>query len=131
VEKGLSHAEMMRGLEDVFGIFGRNRLEMIARTETAKVYEQAQWHEMDETPEVVGYQYSAIMDSRVCPICSPRHGKIFAKDEIAGNLPPMHPQCRCMVLAVFGWELADGTVSWDPIPEHAEAARPGFGKRRW
>jgi len=93
VEEGLSSRKVMQELSDTFGDFSKNRLEMIARTETSKIYNQARWREMDGDSAIVGYEWSAILDSRVCPICAARAGRSFPKGQIEGSLPPVHVSC--------------------------------------
>jgi SPP1 gp7 family putative phage head morphogenesis protein len=127
IEEGLPHIEVMGLLGNTFETFSKNRLEMIARTETAKIYEQARWQEFESLDEIVGYEISAILDSRVCPICRARDGKIIRKSQADGKWPPYHPQCRCCCLGIFSWEIEDGSVKWKPIPKSAPAVAPGFG----
>lgn len=50
------------------------------------------------------YEYIAELDHRTCPICEAMDGHIFEIDKsaIGGNLPPLHPFCRCSVAAYMG-----------------------------
>lgn len=43
------------------------------------------------------------MDERTCDVCGPLDGMIFDVDgaQIGGELPPMHPFCRCAVAAYY------------------------------
>lgn len=43
------------------------------------------------------------MDERTCDVCGPLDGEIFDVDgaQIGGELPPMHPFCRCSVAAYY------------------------------
>jgi SPP1 gp7 family putative phage head morphogenesis protein len=39
-------------------------------------------------------------DERTCPKCSPRHGRRFLLEELQANgEPPLHPVCRCTLIA--------------------------------
>ena len=127
VRDGLAQRDVMKRLEEVYTQFGRHRLENIARTETAKIYEQARYQEFDSTEEVVGYEIVAISDSRTTDICRARNGKIIPKDQIEGNLPPYHFRCRTTIVPIFAWEIESGAVEWNPIAPHAPKPLDGFG----
>nr|WLJ25819.1 MAG: minor capsid protein [Firmicutes phage HS10] len=47
------------------------------------------------------YEWIAEIDHRTCPICEAMDGQIFdvEKSAIGGNLPPLHPFCRCSIAA--------------------------------
>lgn len=47
------------------------------------------------------YEWIAEIDHRTCPICEAMDGRVFdaEKSAIGGNLPPLHPFCRCSVAA--------------------------------
>ncbi len=126
VEQGWNQSQVMNEIGQIFPDFSRGRLEMIARTETAKIYEQARWRAMDAEPEIVGYEWSAILDSRVCPICAARHGQRYPKAQVNGRLPPAHVSCRCVLLPIFNWELESGEVQYTQWPTEPPF-QPGFG----
>ena len=54
--------------------------------------------------ENVRWVWNAVLDERLCPICSPLNGKIVPKptsfvSTVYGiNQPPVHPNCRCAIL---------------------------------
>lgn len=104
VEQGLTHKNVMGLLAQQFEDFSSNRLENIARTETAKIYEQARWREMDGEERVVGYEVAAIMDGRTTEICRSRDGKKIRKEDIEGWLPPYHFSCRTILLPLLDFE---------------------------
>lgn len=127
INAGLSTENQIKQLEGVFLQFSRGRLENIARTETAKIYNQDRWQIMNSEDEIVGYEWSGILDSRICERCSPRVGMKFPKDKIAGNCPPIHNQDRCILLPIFSWEVDSGDVTLEPIPKSIPPALDGFG----
>ena len=51
--------------------------------------------------------WSAVLDSRTCPICAPMDRKIvpkpptFVSTGYSRTLPPVHPRCRCVILPVY------------------------------
>jgi SPP1 gp7 family putative phage head morphogenesis protein len=123
VESGLNQEQTIALLRKQFPDFSEHRLENIARTETAKIYEQSRYQQMASNDEVVGYEYLAIMDSRTCPICAPHDGMKLSKDKIEGWLPPLHFMCRCTIVPIFAWEqgIQYNTLDIAPPP------LPGFG----
>ena len=58
------------------------------------------WRNVDNTTWV----WNAVLDERLCPICSPLNGKIvpkptsFVSTVFGINQPPVHPNCRCAIL---------------------------------
>lgn len=52
---------------------------------------------------IYAFDYSAILDDRTCPICSELDGKVIAPDDPAYHrfMPPIHPNCRCMWVAIL------------------------------
>jgi SPP1 gp7 family putative phage head morphogenesis protein len=127
VASGATQREIQRGLGDVFGVMSRNRLQRIARTETAKIYNQAEWQAYQADDDIVGYEIFGIMDSRICPICAARDHKVIPKERAEGNFPPWHANCRCVTSAIFAWEIADGSMKFDMPPKGAPKAARGFG----
>lgn len=49
------------------------------------------------------YEFMATLDERTCPECGRLDGKVFyTKDGKKGvNMPPMHPNCRCIITAAL------------------------------
>lgn len=123
VEQGKPQYYVMEDLQKEFTDFSKWRLENIARTETAKIYEQARWQELDADESIIGYEVAAIMDTRTSAICQERDGKRIPKDKIDGWLPPYHYMCRTVILPLFRWE--DG-IEFDDVSA-VEPALPGFG----
>lgn len=121
VENGMNQQDTINLLRQQFPTFSEHRLENIARTETAKIYEQARYQQMNADEEVVGYEFAAIMDSRTSAICESHNGKRVPKGQEEGWIPPLHFQCRSQILPVFAWE----DVQFDlPI---VTPPLPGFG----
>lgn len=55
-----------------------------------------------------GYKWVATLDRRSCIICGQLDGKEYPKMEDFGEVPPMHPNCRCTIIPVIkGYEELD------------------------
>lgn len=68
----------------------------------------------DIADQIGAYQWSAILDDKTCDICNSLDGTYFepgdpALDELK---PPIHPNCRCMLVAVLKEELANFPVKF-------------------
>ena len=46
--------------------------------------------------------WNAVLDPETCPICRPLSGQKREKPGQFDRLPPLHPNCRCAVLPLFG-----------------------------
>ena len=80
-------------------LYAANR---IAVTETARVQSET----AQESFRKGGFEkmiWITEMDERTCDVCGPMDGEIFDVDgaQIGGELPPMHPFCRCSVAAYY------------------------------
>lgn len=79
-----------------------SRIEMIVRTTINKAYNEIRARQFkDMAEDVQAYQFSAIMDGRTSAICSSLDGKIFKPTEIDYYNPPLHPNCRSLLVPVF------------------------------
>lgn len=80
-------------------LYAANR---IAVTETARVQSETAL----ESFRKGGFEkmiWITEMDERTCDVCGPLDGEIFDVDgaQIGGELPPVHPFCRCSVAAYY------------------------------
>jgi len=88
-----------------------SRAEVIARTNIMDTYNHTRLT-MLRAPElkswVKAYRYSAILDAVTTPICRSLHGKIFTEATLNGYNPPLHFNCRSVLLPVTlldrGWQ---------------------------
>lgn len=80
----------------------------LVRTEMNRILNQAT---LDGIKQAGGstYEFLAIEDSRTCKRCQKLNHKRFKlKDKKVGlNFPPIHPRCRCTIMARFEWEDED------------------------
>lgn len=124
---GWGTEETIYELMDVLPPHTWRRLENIARTECAKVYEQGKYIIYTQTPGVVGYEIHAVIDSRTTEICVARDGRILPITAAPHEWPPYHYQCRTTVAAVLDIDIESGDVAYNPIPAAAPPPMPGFG----
>lgn len=68
----------------------------------------------DIKDEIGGYQWSAILDDRTCDICLSLDGTYFEPGDpaLAELKPPIHPNCRCILVAVLKEELTKFPVKF-------------------
>lgn len=87
-QEGLQPRQVARIIE---GSFGRNRAQTIAVTEMTRLMgagAQEQYRQTGYTQ----WKWRTVRDPRVCPICDPRHGRVYPMDD---QFRPAHPNCRC------------------------------------
>ena len=101
IARGASKDELVRQLQKDMNV-GFKQADRIARTELTYIQNQSTYDKYREAG-VEKYRYLATDDSRTSEICSETDGKVFLlKDASVGvNYPPLHPNCRCTVLAVL------------------------------
>lgn len=80
-------------------IFGRIRAQMIASTEITRIFADANTAAWKATGFVSQNRWMTSKDDKVCPICKPRDGQVYALDDTS-HRPPGHIRCRCWLLPV-------------------------------
>lgn len=93
---GQNPRDIARDLDDELDL-GRNRAELIARTEIIRAHAEGQLDAFDRlgvTDLGVEVEWSTAGDERVCPECEDMEGKVFSVEEAHGMIP-LHPNCRC------------------------------------
>jgi SPP1 gp7 family putative phage head morphogenesis protein len=112
LQEGWSNQQLSRELKAVFPTFSARRLETIARTETMSAYNQGRMAQFLGNAMIVAFQFSAILDTRTTQICSARNGKILvlskiSEAELRYNTPPLHYNCRSVLIPVDKFALED------------------------
>ena len=76
--------------------------ERLVLTELNAVENRASAAAMKEA-DFENYQYCAAMDRRTCARCGELDGEIFPLSAMnqGENAPPLHPRCRCTIVATF------------------------------
>lgn len=116
VLNGLSSSKIVDALYAEPGnpfLGAKRNAEIMVRTASAHVTSQASL----KTFERVGfgqYQLSAVLDSRTTPVCRALDGKIYNVSDKGRKVPPFHPGCRTVMIAVTEDDPAftDGYEDW-------------------
>jgi SPP1 gp7 family putative phage head morphogenesis protein len=104
VAEGRPTDTMVQDLRSRLGVV-KSRAEAIVRTESLRAYNDASnTYYAAQGIELV--MYYATADDRACPICAPRAGNIYRRQDMR---VPLHPRCRCY-LAPWDADIA----SMDP-----------------
>lgn len=110
LQDGKSIAEIRRLMGDEFNNLSKIQSERIARTEVIRASNEASLDAWTETGVVEGKQWLTTEDGREDSECAALNGKIvwnlkgdfYAKEnEFDNGDPPLHPNCRCVVLPVL------------------------------
>ncbi len=81
-------------IDELTPLFGEVRAEMIAITETTRLFQEGNLLAWLESGVVSGFIYQTSEDELVCPICSPNANMEYALDDMEHS-PPLHVRCRC------------------------------------
>lgn len=105
------------------------RLENMIRTPLIEAYNQGRLAIGDGMEDyVIGYQYSAILDSRTTEMCEENDGLVIRVDDprLRKLTPPVHYQCRSMLVYVT---VDDVPVEWssdEELDAAVERIQDGF-----
>lgn len=101
IAEGRPTDAMIQDLRSRLGVV-KSRAEAIIRTESLRAYNEASnTYYAAQGIELV--MYYATADDRACPLCVPRAGNIYRRQDIR---VPLHPRCRCY-LAPWDAEVAN------------------------
>jgi hypothetical protein len=127
--EGLSIPNLRNALMEALDFLTRDRAELIARTETMKASNQGLLEGMRQSGVVIAKEWLATEDDRVCEFCESLDGAIIGLEEdyfgegdvvsVEGasmaldyediSAPPLHPDCRCTLLAVVDESYMEAT----------------------
>lgn len=118
MREGLGLEELKERVQDVYEFSNEVRAEMVARTETFRVANDATKQVWKDSGVVKTMKWYTAADERTCEYCGPLHGKVIGIDEnffelgdtvrgsdggsmtvdydTIGN-PPLHVKCRCYI----------------------------------
>lgn len=113
---GSTLQERMKALRESSEVLQRMtdaRIESIARTEITRADTMGRLISMKSNDDVIGVEFSAIMDDRTTEICSERHGLFMRLDDprLPENTPPLHVRCRSMLLPCTVYDFPDGLLT--------------------
>lgn len=149
LSEGLGPEDIAESMTDRVDKIGKTRATVMARTEVINAHAESTLTRYEEFSEVSGVtirsEWSTAGDQRVCPICFSLEGEVFTieeartasfrydagEDEPASRSgeypvkPPLHPQCRCVLLPVTG-SAAAAAVARHPTAYHTLLASGWF-----
>ncbi len=102
IHRGVSTQKLSRDLSERMKI-GYNKAVTLVRTELNHAFNRAALDSM-QSAGLDHYRFVASFDHRTCPRCGGIDGLVFEVSESmpGENYPPMHPRCRCTVVATLG-----------------------------
>ena len=97
------------------------RIEAIARTEVTRADSMGRLISMKANDDVIGVEFSAVMDDRTTEMCIERNGLIMRLDDprLPENTPPLHVNCRSLLLSLTVYDFPDGVLTsheFDEVP---------------
>jgi SPP1 gp7 family putative phage head morphogenesis protein len=108
------------------------QVDRIVRTETTQIYNAGRYLRQVGEDIITGWEWSSVLDDVCCDECEERDGIFIPKGEEIGEMPPLHPSCRCICLEVLDFEQ-EPDKSLEDLPESA-AMPDGWGdplRREW
>lgn len=125
--EGWSIEQLTREVKAVVTGMTTWQAERIARTEVMRLWNVGSFQRMEqEDDDLIGYEYSVVMDNRTSHICADLDGVKVRRDRLQ-YVPPLHPHCRTILQPVYSFDDGAEDIEWQP-PETARGA-PGFGQR--
>jgi SPP1 gp7 family putative phage head morphogenesis protein len=124
-------AQVSDKLARAWGRDDPHRVETIFRNAAQSSYNAGRWHQMTE-PSVQRFrpfwQYDAILDSRVTPLCKTLDGTVLRADDPwwDTHYPPLHHRCRSSVRNLRQSEAERRGISPAP-PQTEEEVPQGWG----
>ena len=97
------------------------RIEAMARTEITRADSMGRLVSMKGNEDVIGVEFSAVMDDRTTEICTERNGLIMRLDDprLPENTPPLHIRCRSLLISLTVYDFPDGVLTsheFDEVP---------------
>ena len=124
--EGSTLQERMKALRESsaeLSTMARHRIEAIARTEITRADTMGRLISMKANDDVIGVEFSAVMDDRTTDICASRHGVVKRLDDprLPDNTPPLHVNCRSLLLAATVYDYPDGLLTSHEFDEIASS----------
>jgi SPP1 gp7 family putative phage head morphogenesis protein len=89
-------------------------IENVVRTNSMRAYNQG-WNDMayaDGMADLVpAAEFVAILDDRTTEICTEMHGRLLTRNEVGALTPPLHYQCRSVLVWLTKSQLANKPAS--------------------
>jgi len=112
LQEGTTLQQREKELQKVLDV-SKSRIENIARTEITRAHNLGSLAAMKANQDVIGVEFSAVLDNRTTPMCSERHGLRMRLDDdrIPFNTPPLHCRCRSMLISLTVYDNPDGLLT--------------------
>lgn len=113
-EQGLGRRGFPDLLKALAPLFDRRRAELIASTEVTRAFAEGNYLVYRQVPGLDTKVWLTLEDERVCPRCGPLHEVAVGLEEEFPDavqptkLPPLHPRCRCRIVARMTTGGAEG-----------------------
>jgi SPP1 gp7 family putative phage head morphogenesis protein len=106
---------------DMMDSVGGGRIETIVRTNTLAAFNEARGQQFAKLGDaIIGYEYSAVMDSRTSDICAALDKKFITPAEYDYYNPPNHYNCRSILVPIFHDEQSEADNLGDPPATNRE-----------
>jgi len=122
-KKGLSVKNTIKLLKEEFPNKSKARLETIARTECANLWETGRISRYRSDPIIDGVRFDAINDSRISQTCQWHNNKCYRLDGQVPT-PPLHHQCRSTLTPII---IGDDVIYEEGQPPDNAKPQKGFG----
>jgi SPP1 gp7 family putative phage head morphogenesis protein len=106
IRSGAGVKEIVKMIDDSLKMYdttyGKPQIETIVRTVTSSGYNEGRLQQFGTiSNEIVGYEFSAILDGRTTELCSSLDGKILKPNEASLYNAPLHYNCRSLLIPIF------------------------------
>lgn len=108
ISNGQSVPQISNAIQEQFAQFSKNQSKVISRTETLRASNMGAYDAYKQSDVVEATQWFTARDNRVDEDCAELDGQImdlgkdfFDSSYATGEQPPLHPNCRCVLLPVI------------------------------
>jgi len=118
LSKDLSVGEVLAGISALFQDFYTSVVGITAAAVVAMGVNKGRKDVFaDNASDIASYQYSAILDTKTCPICDDLDAKVVDEAEYKRTSfdPPVHHHCRCIWVAILKDELDQPPITGLPV----------------
>ena len=114
--EGSTLQERIKALQDAHAELAemtKHRIEAIARTEITRADSLGRIISAKANDDVIGFEFSAVLDNRTTPYCLERHGLVMRIDDsrLPENTPPLHVHCRSLLNPLTIYDYPDGLLT--------------------
>ena len=114
--EGSTLQERIKALQDAheeLAEMTKHRIEAIARTEITRADSLGRIISAKANDDVIGFEFSAVLDNRTTPYCLERHGLVMRIDDsrLPENTPPLHVHCRSLLNPLTIYDYPDGLLT--------------------